>query len=70
VSLSDQNLITRRDTADARNRVAMDHNDRFHLSDGAGDVARVPQHDDLGNGEVPWDECFSTLRERIQAELG
>jgi len=32
VSLSDQNLITRRDTDGARNRIAMDHNDRFHLA--------------------------------------
>jgi len=32
VSLSDQNLVTRRDTTGARNRITRDHNDRFHLA--------------------------------------
>jgi len=32
VSLADQNAITRRDSTGARNRMTMNHNDRFHLA--------------------------------------
>lgn len=48
--------------ADVLNHVGVADGNRYIVNPPGVD-ARVHQHNELGNGEVPWDEFFTTLRE-------